>query len=66
MKQFLQVVKVSQVVSGAEQGQQLFARTRTAVAIVGQALECILPRMGRSGFHHELFGIVRGLQAAAL
>jgi len=48
--------QVAEVVAGPQQGQELFAGARAAVAVQGQVLDGLVPAAGRGRLDHQAVG----------
>src|SRR5262245_10033679 len=56
MEQVFFVFQAAQVMAGPQQGEQLFAGARAAVAIEGDAADRVFPRVAGDGFDQEMIG----------
>src|SRR5262249_7547890 len=66
VQQLFFVFEVNEMMAGAQQGQELLARPRTAVAVEGDALQRVLPGIGGGRFDEQSFGSVADVLIAGI
>ncbi len=66
VQQVLFAFQVHQVVTGAQEGQKLFARTRAAVAVVSQTVDGVFPGIAGGRLHQQVFPRLGDVVVAAL